>query len=419
MLMPVNVVLDYPQRQRGRRLLQRSINTVIGSLLTVIGLVATIVLFPAALLVLGTILGAPTEELPGSKAEILLVATIASALAYIGLKVGARLLRGNRELVLFLRRFGYSDATRVATFAAAKTIGRSWRLVTLDDAAVAPLGLPTATRRLLQMFNSSTEPVRAKHSRIWSRLTLFAVQAPWIILAIAAIKSAVLHRAGSFDPYVETFDALTRGHIPIDAIGTSLLGLFALSLIILLFTLLCLAVCLVIGLLNFVLLGPLSALQSAADAAKSAERSKRGHVTSAQEIDSVAYSLAAKSRKIFAPRLVVLRVASPVWQQTVTRLASVSSLIIIDVSAATENLLWEIHGLTKEFGPRCVFVGQHDRVTELVAYSEAASSLKPFDEQLLALLDERDVLVYMIDRRGMTRFARALRAKLLELTDKA
>jgi hypothetical protein len=99
--------------------------------------------------------------------------------------------------------------------------------------------------------------------------------------------------------------------------------------------------------------------------------------------------------------------------------SAVSSLIIIDVSAATENLLWEIRGLTEQFGPRCVFVGQHDRVTELIAYSDAASSLKPFDEQLLALLDKRDVLVYMTDRRGMTRFARALRTKLLELTDAA
>ena len=37
-------------------------------------------------------------------------------------------------------------------------------------------------------------------------------------------------------------------------------------------------------------------------------------------------------------------------------------------------------------------------------------------ERLLRLLDGREVLAYMTNRRGMRRFARALRAKLLELS---
>ena len=69
-------------------------------------------------------------------------------------------------------------------------------------------------------------------------------------------------------------------------------------------------------------------------------------VENASEIDRAARAIAAESRKIFAPRLVVLRVASEVWRQTVMRLASAGSLTIIDVSEPTENLLWEIQELT-------------------------------------------------------------------------
>jgi hypothetical protein len=43
--------------------------------------------------------------------------------------------------VLFLRRFGYDDATGAVTFAVNRTIGSTYRLVTLDDAEVAPLGV--------------------------------------------------------------------------------------------------------------------------------------------------------------------------------------------------------------------------------------------------------------------------------------
>ena len=89
------------------------------------------------------------QELPAWNADLLLATAVSITITIVGLKVGLRLLRGQRRLVLFLRRFGYGDATKAATFAAAKTIGRSWRLVTLDDASVAPLGVPTGTRRLV------------------------------------------------------------------------------------------------------------------------------------------------------------------------------------------------------------------------------------------------------------------------------
>src|SRR5260370_42467009 len=118
--MPVKIVLDYPQRHRARRL-RRSINTLIGGLMVFLGVVAAIMVLPSAFFVYGIVAG--VQELqPGSHAENLLAAATSISITVVGLKVGLKLLRGNRKLVLFLRRFGYSNATRVATFAAAKTI---------------------------------------------------------------------------------------------------------------------------------------------------------------------------------------------------------------------------------------------------------------------------------------------------------
>src|SRR4051794_15257125 len=140
--MPVNVVLDYPKRHRTRRL-HRWIATTFGGLMVFVGAVASIVMFPS-LLYLGVLYvampiveGGAGQGVPGLDGDILVLAVISTTVTILGLKVGLRLLRGQRRLVLFLRRFGYGEATKAATFAATKTIGRSWRLVTLDDAAVA------------------------------------------------------------------------------------------------------------------------------------------------------------------------------------------------------------------------------------------------------------------------------------------
>src|SRR4051794_25371493 len=58
----------------------------------------------------------------------------------VGGWAGLRLLRGRRRLGLFLRRFGYGEATRTISTVVAGGLGRSWRMVTLDDSSVAPMG---------------------------------------------------------------------------------------------------------------------------------------------------------------------------------------------------------------------------------------------------------------------------------------
>ncbi len=154
--MAVTVVLDHPRQHLLRRA-WRQLGAFWGGTLLVVGLLASLVALPTTLAVATFVLGRfdepaageepwPTPEVPVE--EIVLAWGISTPIAIVGLMMGPRLLRGERKLVLFLRRFGYADATRAVTFAAAKTVGGSWRLVTLDDKEIAPLGIPAGTRWL-------------------------------------------------------------------------------------------------------------------------------------------------------------------------------------------------------------------------------------------------------------------------------
>jgi len=409
--------------------------------MVLIGAIAAIGLMPAFVYVVGMAFDEPTllptlleplamgldllgvdvtwwrQALPGWNADLLLATVVFILITIVGLRVGLRLLRGNRKLVLFLRRFGYGDATKVVTFAVAKTIGRSWRLVTLDDASVAPLGVPTGTRRLVVAAGLVRQGVMVTPMFL-AYIGMYTLATPCVILLLAFLQAEMrgLDLGDSFAPYGRVFESVMAGHIPSDAIGWTLVGAFAVAATLTMFNVWALIASFAALLASIVLAVPFSLLDFASDTVQAADKLTTRRVEHAAEIDKAARAIAEESRKIFAPRLVVLRVASDVWRQTVMRLSSASSLTIIDVSEPTENLLWEIQELTARSGPRCVFVGQSHRVARLMASSENGLPPTPIDEPLLRLLDGREVLAYITTRRGMRRFARALRARLLELS---
>ena len=115
---------------------------------------------------------------------------------------------------------------------------------------------------------------------------------------------------------------------------------------------------------------------------------------------------------MFGPQLVVLRVASGVWRQTVGRFASVSSVVLFDVSEPTENLVWEIEELTLRSRKKCVFICQRERAEEITSPSPP----RPFDAYVARLLELEEILAYTTDWRRRRRFARALRGKLMSMT---
>ena len=425
------VVLTHPHRHIGLRVWRR-ISGLAGGLLLVLGLTASIPAVPASVAVASFVIGWvatdpsdpepwPTDDVPVR--EIILAWAVAMPVAIVGVRTGLRLLRRNRTLVLFLRRFGYDDAQSAVNFAVLQTIGSSWRVVTLDDAEMAPIGVAAGPRHLFQAGGFTSKHVLAIGQFVGLRMFPILTTALWAVVALALLPAALeFARTGStspqtwvtaIEPYVKILGSVFEGRPPLDAVTPSLPGVFAV---------LAMAAAVSFGMLlvtmaALLLALPLSAvlffLSSSADALREAEQSKTVAVTSSDEIDRAAHAIARRSQKVFGPRLVVLRVASQVWQHAVTTLASLSSLPLIDISEPTENVLWEIEELTKHSGDRCVLIGHFDRVSALAGLPRADRPFTAVERRLADLLKGREVLAYTADPQGLTRFARALRGLLL------
>jgi len=73
-------------------------------------------------------------------------ALMAGAFALLAMWLGVLLIRGRRRLGLYLRKFGFADTTRTVSNALKSAVGRSVRLVTLDDSQVVPVGVGAGRR---------------------------------------------------------------------------------------------------------------------------------------------------------------------------------------------------------------------------------------------------------------------------------
>lgn len=150
--MSITVTLDGPPRPVAPRV-WGALAGALGAVCLVAGWLAVVPGFIVLFLLVfvwffvGTLSGADgSAEASGAWSWVLGVwssfgtpALWAVGIGLVVLKLGILLIRGRRRLVLFLRRFGDSEATHAVTVAT-RCIGRSWRLVTLDDARIASVG---------------------------------------------------------------------------------------------------------------------------------------------------------------------------------------------------------------------------------------------------------------------------------------
>jgi len=131
------------------------------------------------------------------------------------------------------------------------------------------------------------------------------------------------------------------------------------------------------------------------------DRAMRIEITRKRQIRRAARRVVRQSRRLFSPQLVVVRVVAPIWPQVVRRFASVSSLVITDISELSDNLLWEIETLKPASHKQWIFVA-HRRPTE-----DPRSDSDLYDRLAHALVSE-PVLLYGDSPEEMSRFATAL-----------
>jgi uncharacterized membrane protein len=246
-------------------------------------------------------------DLTGAESSNWVAMAVSGIAAIAAFGAGVRLFRGRRRLVLFLRRFGFTGATRALSEAVADSLGHDWRLITLDDAEVASIGVHRRSRR--------------------------AVRIGW--LAVLAVVGLGLWM------FVSINSSSTSGGLG---------GIVAFVLVVLL--LVCVGVVVLVASL-FLAVGT--------RALRRAERSKALAITRPEEVERSARRVKRQATRFFAPRLIVARVTSPLWREVVERLLQVADVVIVDVSELSPNMLWEL-GVLSEHRRPWVAVGQVERL---------------------------------------------------------
>jgi hypothetical protein len=330
----------------------------------------------------------------------------AAGTGLVVLFAGLLLVRGRRRLVLFLRRFGDTDATHAATVATGR-MGGSWRLVTMDDARIAPLGVNAAARTFMGAANAFTATVEiaTAASRIIGKVFKFVMIAAAWGTGAAAVLTGITAPGNIFERIIAVFSlvnlAQPSGGAPGDLFRACVYVLIVGAVLFLAWTALSLSfTVLVLPFLSFLMI-----LQ---DGIAEAEWLKRLVIEDIKGIVFARSAIRRISRRVLSPRLTVLAVDSDLWQLAVGGLAVFCAVPLIDVSEPTENVLWEIEQMTQRFGARCVFVGDYERVLQLTEPT-AAGSMWARQQQLL---DGYSVLAYTNDQHGVSAFSRALRATL-------
>ena len=390
--MPLHVVMEQPHA-RDLVGLRRGITALLGLVLILVSW-ATL---PVLAYLLFRSYHHHTHQSSSSvgKGTVAAFVAVVIALLVVPWFVGLRLVRGSRRLVLFLRRFGYTDATDALTFAALTTMGRSWRLVTLDDAAVAPVGISRGMARFAAAGELSWAWFGLARKRI-GFLTRLALGAGLVGMALVAGHTYVRHRSE-----VRMVEAGVGYHHRSTHVGDA--GTFRIFLIVAIVAVAAAVLFTVVALILMPVFRPWHRFSATL---QRAEQAKVTRVVSQQDVLEVAAAVRSQARKVFSPRLMVLNVDGAVWQATVKTVANLASVVLIDVSVLTENLLREIAEVVEDPSTACVLVGHAEGLRALDVIDT------PLEHRLVELLDGRTILAYETTEQGMTRFADALRGTL-------
>lgn len=414
--MAVAVVFDHPRRHLGTRLGAQA-TAAAGVLVTGLGLTVGTAATVGAVLLLGALAGGalPADVLATLPPQVASLAAdraadlvpqavrvaVALVVAAVLVRAGLALLRRRRRAVLFLRRFGFDDATRAVT-AATGALGRSWRLVTLDDSAVEPVGV----RRSVV--------VRASRK-----------VSGWVSLAVVVAVGVAVYRLSRREDLIGSELVLPdpfgwRGEL--GQMGEIVLALAWLAAF---------PVVLGLGLLlvRLVMLPARTYTRRVQRAATAAAALAEVPVRTVDDVEAVAATVEEMKRRVFSPQLMVVRSENAVWHDAVQRLLLCTEVTLVDVSRPTESLLWEIGELTATDDGRCVFVGDYERLARFLPdvgrggvpdgwpvyrYDPLAAGPETVIGRILALLDGREVLAYGDGRDALGRFARALQGRLVE-----
>jgi hypothetical protein len=426
--MPARIILDYPRTHTLRRLARRW-RILTGRTLRLLGLVGWLAAIPASIWLARDRFGDAVAPDPRSGA--MAVGWVAAALVVpFVLRTVGRWLAHERDptrLVLFLRRFRYAHATDAVTFAIATTLGSAWRLVTLDDGSVEPVGVSPAVTiplHLVHWLHVVGEYALKTLGVCWRLLVWYCTIT---LLGSALILAIELVSDRNWAPYLTIAERVSSGGDLIPLVGADRPGAVA-ALVVpaaaavpwlapYATTLAALdtvepteeaqfvfwAAVIGAGIIVLWVWGEVAGARSRLDLIA---RTETVRIDSAASVTSTAQWVWGASAMRWGATLTIAEVDDAVWREAVTAFADHSVATIIDVSEPTDHLLWEVDVLRRHTRP-CVFIGLRDRIGDLV--DPSASHGNDARRRLASLLESEVIIAYTTDRRGLRRFAHALR----------
>ncbi|MCV2394483.1 hypothetical protein OEB99_09185 [Actinotalea sp. M2MS4P-6] len=368
-------------------------------LAVLVGLVCVVVAYIAGMAVMtvvamgGVLAIASGDPLPDEPPDLETIAVLLGCLLVFFLmwRLGVRLLRGHRHLVLYLRKFGFTGASAAMSTAIGSGLGRRWRLVTLDDHDTAPLGVGGGRRWLIGL--------------VWLALVVLTGWA--VIGAVRWLSSGPADEAmqsameSAYDQVIaEGGDELTAtlSMIIVGPVVALMVGFLILFFGVFFFSLLISVAATGGAMLTMVI-----------RSAGSAEHAKALVITREAEVHRTCTRLRRRTRRVLAPRITIARVADRLWQLTVLQLAAVCDAVIVDVSYPTDNLVWEISSMLRA-RTRVLPVGRYDRLRAV------AADPSPAAVEVRRLLGDREVVGY--DPARLDDFSDGLRHSFRVLADR-
>jgi len=111
---------------------------------------------------------------------------------------------------------------------------------------------------------------------------------------------------------------------------------------------------------------------------------------------------------LLAPQATVIRVVDELWQATVVRLLDYVDAVIVDVSAVTENVLWEVRTIKARALVPCVWIGD---ARVIAAWPD---SRDPLTAILSTLISRNELVTYDLQLSGAERRLRSALSAALE-----
>lgn len=229
---------------------------------------------------------------------------------------------GPKLSVLYLRRFRLNSAQAVVTAALEQGLSRRYRVVTLDDASFRPMEVP----------------------RLYRRLSRYAGPALWLAFVVVVVVT-IWFLYGRTAP---TITGMVYGLVLV------VMSLFMTGLLVSLTALLLTVAVALLVQRRRVRRRARLLVRSAADI----------HRTEAAVADLSAW---AKRSALLAPRATTVKVTDELWQAVVQCLAARAHVILVDLSASTENLQWEMNLLARQSYRRTVFIADRHVESKLAA----------------------------------------------------